>query len=96
MEKFFFVYSNWNWKYPIKIEKLTKFGSQGWNYNLDIKSKNNLYKNNVEEINKKRKLKYLILMFMTIITPGYPEQNTMFNVNLSTFEIIQRGLIKGK
>ncbi|CAK5112034.1 unnamed protein product [Meloidogyne enterolobii] len=96
LEKFFFVYLNWNWKYPIKIEKLTNFGSQGWNYNLDIKSKNNLTKNDVEEINKERKLKYLIPMFMTIITPGYPEQNTMFNVNLSTFEIIQRELIKGK
>ena len=63
---------------------------------MDIKSKNNLYKNSIEEINKERKLKYLIPVFMTIITPGYPEQNTMFNVNLSTFEIIQRELIKGK
>uniref|UniRef100_A0A1I8B8K2 polynucleotide adenylyltransferase n=1 Tax=Meloidogyne hapla TaxID=6305 RepID=A0A1I8B8K2_MELHA len=96
LEKFFFIYSTWNWKYPIKIEKLTNLGSQGWNLNLDIKSKNNLFKNNIEEINKKRKLKYLMPMFMTIITPGYPEQNTMFNVNLSTFEIIQRELIKGK
>ncbi|XP_055634125.1 poly(A) polymerase type 3-like [Toxorhynchites rutilus septentrionalis] len=74
VNKFFLIYSNWNWPQPVLLNKPDdlKLGFPEWNSNP-------------------RAGQHL----MPIITPVYPQQNSVYNVSQSTITIIREALMQG-
>uniref|UniRef100_A0A914LIQ2 polynucleotide adenylyltransferase n=1 Tax=Meloidogyne incognita TaxID=6306 RepID=A0A914LIQ2_MELIC len=89
LQKFLETFSEWDWKYPVKLEELTQ-KSQSWKEETEINFRKNQYlsKYNNYSNEERIRLEKHTNPIMVVLTLGYPEQNCSYNVNYSTRKII--------
>ncbi|CAK5076078.1 unnamed protein product [Meloidogyne enterolobii] len=96
LQKFFETFSEWEWKFPVKLEELTQ-KSQSWNEESEINFRKNQYLSKyINYSNEERiRLEKHTNPIMVVLTLGYPEQNCSYNVNYSTRKIILKEFENG-
>jgi poly(A) polymerase len=80
VQKFFLVFSNWNWPKPVLLKTMQPaaangLGFQVWDPRVNVGDRYHL---------------------MPIITPAYPQQNSTFNTSVSTRFVMIEQFKRGK
>nr|CAD2182560.1 unnamed protein product [Meloidogyne enterolobii] len=96
LQKFLETFTEWDWRFPVKLEELTQ-KSQSWNEESEINFRKNQYLSKyINYSNEERiRLEKHTNPIMVVLTLGYPEQNCSYNVNYSTRKIILKEFENG-
>ncbi|KAF7635929.1 PAP_central domain-containing protein, partial [Meloidogyne graminicola] len=100
LKQFFIIYRLWGWPQPLLIQKLDDTNNEfkntlefvePWNLKKEISEIDNDSEDSNDEIEEENdKLEGNNGNIMSVIMPGFPEQNTTYNVNKFTFKIINK------
>ncbi|KAL3092925.1 hypothetical protein niasHT_020308 [Heterodera trifolii] len=94
IDRFFFIYSNWNWPMPVQLAKISdkKFGGfLSWSpYREWFWRRQFAWENLGKEAKKNIRMELAI----SVITPTFPERNMAKNVNNSSAKVLKNELKK--
>uniref|UniRef100_A0A915P3T2 polynucleotide adenylyltransferase n=1 Tax=Meloidogyne floridensis TaxID=298350 RepID=A0A915P3T2_9BILA len=98
LKKFFDIYSKWEWPKPVEIVELANKKYNEIRLVLDWFGTKEVYHRHLNQFHvdlypwllEHSKLQWVVL------NPGFPTQNTTFNVNKSTAEILKLEFLEGK